>query len=164
MPYSVEVYFESEVENLVREIWKDLAYSNISSYMLDGNYRPHVSLTVFDEAIPGFNIEFEKYIKNLPPFSIKFDSIGIFPRPEGVVFLAAVVNDALLTLHQDFNKRFADLMTGVRSYYLPGNWIPHCTLGYRIDSKMLSRAVSHCSEIILPISANNCSVGLVGSK
>ena len=127
MPYSVEIYFEEEIENIIRDIWKELAYDNISSYMLYGNYRPHISLTVFEKYEIGFEREFKNFSENLPELEIKFDSIGIFPRPEGVVYLGVVVNDALLSFHQNFHKQFDPYVIGTRSYYLPGNWVPHCS-------------------------------------
>src|SRR5690242_20611983 len=126
MPFAVEMFFDVSADQRVRDVWADLAQAKITSLMIDEGYRPHVTLSVFEQySLPKFGYELRVFTTGLKPFSIKLDCLGVFPRSEGVVYFGAVVTEQLLSIHREFQTRFAKLMTGVRPYYLPGNWIPH---------------------------------------
>jgi 2'-5' RNA ligase len=162
MPFAVEMFFDDDANEVVRGVWADLAQANITTLMIDGAYRPHVSLSVFESySSPGFQDQLRLFAKNLKPFQIKLDCLGIFPRPEGVVYFGAVVTEELLSVHCDFRARFAGLATRARAYYLPGNWIPHCTLGYGLSLDAIPSAVRVCSRAMRPITAKVKEVGLV---
>jgi len=162
MPFAVEMFFDEDADKLVRDVWAELARANITSFMIDGGYRPHVTLGVFEQhSSPEFENKLQTFIGNLKPFSIGLDCLGIFPRPEGVVYFGAVVTQELLSIHREFQTRFAGLMTGIRPYYLPGNWIPHCTLGYGLSLAAIPSAVEVCSQLILPVKATVTEIGLV---
>ena len=162
MPFAVELFFDPAAEQRVRDVWMELARAKVNSFMIDGQYRPHLTLGVLNEyASPAFENEFQRYTEKLEKISLKLDCLGIFPRPEGVVYLGAVVTDQLLSVHREFQNRFANLMTGVRPYYLPGNWIPHCTLAYGLSMEAIPTAIEVCSRVTFPISATVAEISLV---
>src|SRR6266436_5923177 len=161
MPFAVEMFFDENADKRVREIWDDLARAKVNSFMIDGGYHPHVTLGVLEGyTSPGFENEFRAFCKR-DALPIKFDCLGIFPRPEGVVYLGAVVTEQLLTVHREFQTRFSGLMSGVRPYYLPGNWIPHCTLAYGLSVDAIPSAVEVCSQCTFPLIAQVREIGLV---
>jgi 2'-5' RNA ligase len=162
MPFAVEMFFDESADKLVRAVWDDLAREGTSSAMIDGNCRPHVSLSVLEQySTPGFENELRTFAASHRSFPIKFDCLGIFPRTEGVVYFGAVAAEQLLSVHREFHHRFAGPMTGVSPYYLPGNWIPHCTLGYGLSLDAIPAAVAVCSRAMLPIAAQVKEISLV---
>ena len=48
MPYAVELLFDAEGETRVRCVWKALKAAGLSSYMVDSESRPHITLAVYD--------------------------------------------------------------------------------------------------------------------
>jgi 2'-5' RNA ligase len=162
MPFAVEMFFDENADKLVRKVWGDLAQANINSFMIDGGYRPHVTLGVLDGYTwPQFENEFRSFAEKRGAFPIKLDYLGVFPRPEGVVYLGAVVTEQLLFVHSEFTRHFAGLMTGVRPYYLPGNWVPHCTLAYGLSITAIPPAVEVCSRCTLPLMTQIKEISLV---
>jgi 2'-5' RNA ligase len=162
MPFAVEMFFDENADKLVRNVWNELAVAKLTSSMIDGGYRPHVTLGVFEGyTSPEFENEFRSFIGRRGVFSVKFDYLGVFPRPEGVVYFGAVVTGQLLSVHGEFTRHFASLMMGIRPYYLPGSWVPHCTLAYGLSVAAIPAAVEVCSRSVLPITAQVKEIGLV---
>ena len=93
---------------------------------------PHISLAVYDdedevdEAAAGRLVE--RLAMRHAPIEIAFASFGVFSTEENVLFLAPVVTPALLDLHAAYHAMAAALPATCRMYYLPGRWVPHCTL------------------------------------
>jgi len=161
MAFVVEMFFDDKVDKVVRDVWTDLARAKVNSFMIDGDYRPHVTLGVFEGyTSPEFENEFHSFCKRAA-FPIKFDCLGIFPRPEGVVFLGAVVTEQLLSVHREFQTRFSGLMSGLRPYYLAGNWVPHCTLAYGLSVDAIPASVEVCSQCAFPLITQVKEIGLV---
>ncbi len=162
MPFAVEMFFDEKADKLVRSVWTDLARANLTSSMIDGGYRPHVTLAVFEGyASPKFEDELRFFAEKHRVFPIKLDYLGVFPRPEGVVYFGAVVTEHLLSVHAEYTRLFAPLVTSVRPYYLPGSWVPHCTLAYGLSVAAIPAAVEVCSRSMLPINAEVKEISLV---
>jgi 2'-5' RNA ligase len=162
MPFAVEMFFDDNADKVVREVWHELARANVTSSQIDGGYRPHVTLGVFEGyTSPQFENEFRSFLGKRGAFPIKLDYLGVFPRTEGVVYFGAVVTGQLLSVHGEFTRHFGPLMMGVRPYYLPGSWVPHCTLAYGLSSAGIPAAVEVCSRSMLPITAQVKEIALV---
>jgi len=162
MPFAVEMFFDENADKLVRQVWDDLARAKVNAFMIDGGYRPHVTLGVFEGyTSPEFESELRLFTEKRGVFSIKFDYLGVFPRPEGVVYFGAVVTGQLLSIHGEFARHFAPLMMGIRPYYLPGSWVPHCTLAYGLSMAAIPSVVEQCSRVTLPLAAQVRQIGLV---
>lgn len=148
---TVQGAFEEAGESTVRQYWQTLADYDISSFMIDKPYAPHITLA----GIP--NDKYDDFSHILPSFAEQFSSIAInmpflavFTSPHYVLFLGVTVTDALHRLHRELYKQYAqhvdwDLL------YIPSLWIPHCTLAFQLDSAKLSSAIDVCSQYPLPI-------------
>jgi 2'-5' RNA ligase len=162
MPFAVEMFFDGSADKLVRVVWDDLAKAGVTSFMIDGGYRPHVTLGVFDQfSSPEFEKEFRQFTERLQPLSLRFDSVGVFLRPKCVVFFAPVVTAQLLSVHDEFNSCFARLVTGASPLCPPGRWVPHCTLAFDIPHDAIPSAVEVCSRAPLSFTAQVTEMGLV---
>jgi 2'-5' RNA ligase len=162
MAFAVEMYFDAEADRAVRQIWQDIAEAGLKSFMLEGNYRPHISLSVCQQLdIKGLSQALEKFAKDLPALTISLGSVGIFPGEEGVVFLAATVDQALLKTHTDFYRIFPEYARHLSDYYSPGTWVPHCTLAMYFSVEEMGRALPVIMQAKLPIQARLTEIGIV---
>jgi 2'-5' RNA ligase len=106
---------------------------------------PHISLTLFAQLDPA-SIEglLAEFAATTPPLSVTFASVGVFTAAQGVVYLAPVVTAQLLAIHAQFYTLLTQLKTPSNAYYLPGNWVPHCTVGFELPADKIGPAVTLC--------------------
>jgi 2'-5' RNA ligase len=162
MPFAVEMFLDKSAERRVREVWADLARATVNSFMIDGGYRPHVTLGVFEGySSPDFEQEFRQFVGGLHPLSLRFDSVGIFLRPKCVVFFAPVVTAQLLSVHDEFTSRLTRFVTGASPLCPLGRWVPHCTLAFDTAHEAIPAAVEVCSRAPLSFTAQVTEIGLV---
>ena len=163
MAYAVEMYFDILTDSTVRGMWQSIAASGVPSAMLLGGYRPHVTLAVYDELKDDgwFASTLEVLAGVAPPIHLTFNSFGVFPTAEWVLFLGVTVTDSLNQLHSSFHSWFADYRTGLRSYYAPDHWVPHCTLALGLSLDQMTTAIQSCAAVTLPLTARVLSFGLV---
>ncbi len=154
MGFAAELNFDPESDAAVRELWRRLADAGISSFMLDVDAEPHISLTVFDETCGDFSLTIARQVVNdfastCPPFEFKLSAVGCFPTNEGVVYLAPIVTPELLNAHAGFHRRLAEAGLRSHAYYRPGNWIPHCSVAAQLAAHSVGDAVELCRSMDL---------------
>lgn len=124
MGYAVELFLNEKESRPIRE-----AFAHLGSVLAEMGASPHVSLAVFDEAdVDGLIAVTEDFFRNRSVFKMRFSSFGFFPGAEGVVFLAPVVTRGMLDMHEAFHACLARRGLCSSAHYLPGAWVPHCTL------------------------------------
>lgn len=126
--YAVELYFDPAGERPLRRLIDRLPAHGIQSRRPTAA-RPHVSLAVFDQVdVEQLSETLGEFARECRPLCLHLGSIGVFAGGEGVVFLAPVVTVELLALHGALH-RLASVVAGARrEHYLPGRWVPHCTV------------------------------------
>ena len=162
MPFVVELYFDPSTEASIRDAWKAIDEAGISASMLDGGYRPHVSLGVCNHLETDLLAqELSTFATNVTPFRLSFPNIGIFSTSEGVVFLGVTVTEELLSVHAAFHKIFKKYAEDQREYYTVGQWMPHCTLAFGLSEEQIVEAVTVCQRVALPTSTEVKEIGVV---
>jgi 2'-5' RNA ligase len=130
--------------------------------MLAGGARPHVTLGVCERLNV---VACERFLTGfaaaVPAPTVSLASLGLFATDPAVVFLAPVVTAELLALHDRFHQEFRDLAGGPWAYYLPGQWVPHCTVALEVPRSAVGDTVARCLSVRLPIAARLEEVGLV---
>lgn len=141
MAHAIEMFFDEDADTEVRTLWGKLATAGLPSLATRTHrqHRPHVSLTVtasLDQAdlTPVRSVLAE----HLPVMLL--DALGTFPGSEGALFLAAVVTTDLLTLHAKVHDALAGQPVTHWPYYLPGRWVPHCTLAQGLSRDEIAEA------------------------
>ncbi|MFA6292017.1 MAG: 2'-5' RNA ligase family protein [Victivallales bacterium] len=90
---------------------------------------PHISLATFEKVSKARLIKaVETFAAKTPPLTVSFLSLGIFPGVKNVVFLAPVVTKSLLETHESFHAILQSEKIRSATFYLPGKWVPHCTI------------------------------------
>src|SRR5262249_16379816 len=130
--------------------------------MNERKYHPHISLGVSDNNKLNISSnELKEFSNSSQPLKVCLSSIGIFPTVEGVIFLGVTVTKELLGIHSKFYQKYPKWSDNIRSYYLPGNWVPHCTLAYGLNMKSIPEAIKICSNQALPIIGKLNEIALV---
>jgi len=162
MPYAVEMFFDKESDGYIRGLWRTLKESGISSYMHDSDNVPHITLSVFKELdTTDADKRLVAFTEKVSKFKLVFLNLGAFPTDEGVLLLAPIVTEELLRVHKTFHDLFDDLKQNQMPYYLPGSWIPHCTLSLNIPREKVHEALDAVIRTCKPIIAEVDRVGLV---
>jgi 2'-5' RNA ligase len=155
MGFAIELCFDAEAERAVVGVWESVRAVSGSSRIFDLAGRPHISLAIYLEGARG---PLEKTVAALraTPLPFVLASAATFPGAEGVVFLAPVVDDALLRLHREWHS----LAPGGMEVYRPGAWVPHCTVGFNLAGAALAPAVA-AARAALPIRGRYESIALI---
>ena len=165
MPYGVMLYFDSQSEKTIMDIWQALAESNLSSSMLDAGIRPHLTLAIYEElnCRPCEN-ELVKITTKTSSLPIQFTHLGIFTNPEPIIFAAPLVTSDLLDFHNELHARLAGDGKDPWELYQPGKWVPHCTLslGYKIEDQ--AEILKICQKMPLPLEVQAVKLGVVNFK
>lgn len=142
MPYALELYFDSALEERVRTIWTHLADAGVTNKPLAMGGRPHVSVAVCErlEAEP-FRTALEAFAKAASPVEIVLATVGVFSGSGRVLFLAPIVSRDLLALHEQFYHCYVPHAVNPDANYRPGGWVPHCTLAMDLPPEKLGLAV-----------------------
>jgi 2'-5' RNA ligase len=160
------LFFDGETEDRVRELWGHLAGAGITSEMPDAGWRPHITLAGCDRLdISRYEPALHEFASAQPGLPVVLSSVGCFLSPNSTLFLAPTMTQELMDLHvrhQAMATKFSGRMSG---YYLPGNWVPHCTLGLNLSPESLVKSVGVCqSECRLPLVGQLQEIGVVQVK
>lgn len=145
MGFAVQMYFDRQTEARLRDLWEALARAGVNSHMIDVGARPHVSLAIFPRVgIDSLRPAMEDFARRTPPLAVRLTSVGSFPGQEGVVFLSPLASDGLLGTHRRYHECLARLDAQPDPRYLPGLWVPHCTVAVHAGPHEVAEAVRIC--------------------
>ena len=162
MGYAVELYFDSQTEKRVWDLRHTLIKQGISSTTSRLGDRPHVSLAVFPNVNCDDLVSVTKgYANVIKSFDFQFSAIGSFSTNENVLFLSPVLTNQLLNYHESFHHRLADAKLTPSSYYIPGNWTPHCTVEMNIPDEQFPKAFEICEKNFIPFAGQFREIGII---
>jgi len=145
MGYAVELNLSANSATRVVKLWESLARESLNSVMLDLGAQPHISLAVFENLDPVvLRDDLDRFAEVTRPLSVVLSSAGAFPTAEGVVFLAPVVTQELLGVHEKFHSLLRDREVECVEYYRPGKWVPHCTVAIDMAADKIGTAIEMC--------------------
>jgi 2'-5' RNA ligase len=153
MTLAIPLYFDVKTESIIQSAWQELAEEGVAPYMFGSGIRPHLTLAIYrDIDHHACQTVLSSLIENLDTLKITFSYVGIFFTPAPVVFLAPTMTRELITLHETVNKLLDKVGDTPDPYYLPGQWVAHCTLAVEFDRGMVNRAVEIALKTALPLS------------
>lgn len=160
--YGLIALFDQNTEQLIKEIWKELKMQSISFYAEEvENRKPHITLASYNQLEQGDFIQWmDQFYDSISQVEITFNTLGTFLN-SGTLFLTPTMSTSLSNLHRNHHDYFKKFNDNPDSLYLPGKWIPHCTLANRLTHKKLCEAFSYCSQKIGTIQARITEVALI---
>ena len=159
MTYSIELHFDEKSNLIIRNFWKTLRERGITTFMDGYGGLPHIALVVFND-INILERRIEKSIENESMFSLKMSSLGVFPSNDSVLFLSPAASVSLMNYHLKLHEELKDIKEKW-DYYLPGLWVPHCTLGMDIPKSKIHDALDTIIEDYEPFEVKVETVQLV---
>ena len=165
MPYAVELRFDPDLTERVRGLWRALAEIGAASFGEGGAPVPHLSLAVYDDEAEVDEATARDLVAELAAarasLAVAFAGLGVFPTEENVLFLAPVVTPPLLELHATYHAMAQRLRATCRSHYLPGRWVPHCTVSMQGTMAGVQEAVGHLAAGWTPLCGTIRTVALI---
>jgi hypothetical protein len=155
------MYLDPDCEKVVRDIWNDIIRADIASNCQVQEASPHVSLALMEKVnIDHLMERLKDFVKGKKPLPVRFYHTGTFLLDSGIVFLAPVVTREILDFHASFHKTISDLTT-VSEYYLPGHWVPHCTLTDHLEPEYFGKVVKVAQDHSLPLKGWLSRIGVI---
>lgn len=135
MAQALEFLFDDEADRAVRNLWARLDKAGVPSLATrtHGRHRPHVTFALGGSISPGARDSLRTDLRRLAIPRLWLSTLGVFSSVENVLVLAAVTDTELLAVHSAVHDALAGRVRAPSAYYLPGSWVPHCTLAQGIE-------------------------------
>jgi 2'-5' RNA ligase len=165
MAYALEFFFDDEADAAVRELWQRLEFAGVPSLATRTHrrHRPHVSFAVAGSVPRRARAELAGELGLLSLPALWLYTLGVFPTGARAIFLGAVVDTELLAVHSAVHDVLAGKVTAPSAYYLPGAWVPHCTLAHEVSLPELAKAFAALHPV-RPVRATVSEVGITDTR
>jgi 2'-5' RNA ligase len=162
MALAVCLLFDERANRALRSLWdrlEDLDVPTLRSHT-HGRHVPHVSYAVLrDWRLEEVRDQVEK-LPSGEPVELHFDALGTFRRGRSWL-VPAVSSDVLLRQEQVVAATTA-AGADLHRNYVPGVWIPHCTLAPRVPLTALPVLAATVYDV-LPLRATADHAALIDS-
>lgn len=133
----VAVYFDDEADRAVRALWRRLDQAGVGSGA--PAWPPHVTFAAAKVIPRRTRDALKAELRTLAIPSLWLSTLGTFPTAENVLMLGAVVDGELLAVHSAIHDVLAGQVQSPQAYYMPGSWVPHCTLALGVAHEQVVR-------------------------
>ncbi len=160
MAQGVVLLFDGAADAAIRSLWSALDEDGVGSLGTYSHRRhhPHVSLVVAD-AIPTAAVARVLAGSLRIPRALTLDGVGAFVGR--VLFLGVVPAPELLEASAEIGTAVSRAGADVWSHYLPGQWIPHCTLTQSVPQGQFGVAMDRVLNSPLPLRTAISGIALV---
>jgi 2'-5' RNA ligase len=162
---ALECYFDGEAETAVRGLWQRLEQAGVPSLggRSHGHHRPHVTFALGSVIPPAARRDLAVDLGRLAMPRLWLYTLGTFPTSENALFLGAVTDAELLAVHVAVHDTLAGRVRDPWAYYLPGAWVPHCTLAEDLTPAQLATGFAALHPVE-PIRAKIVEIGITDTR
>ena len=162
MGYAVELYFDAHTEEQIRRVRRLLKQKGISALVSPDTDRPHISLATFTHVPEDRLLSLVRdFAAGLHPIPLQLGGMGTFPDTDNVLFLLPVPSVSLLRWHGAFSAHLSAAQLTSNRHYLPGNWIPHCTVEMNLPAPLMLQAMENLRTSFQPLQGHISEIGVV---
>jgi 2'-5' RNA ligase len=136
MAQGVVVLFDDAADTAVRELWARLDAAGLPP---DRVLPPHLTFALASDIPAGTRAALRAELRLLHVPSLQFAALSTFATTENVLVLSAVTDPELLAVHSAVHDVLAGRVRNPSAYYMPGSWVPHCTLVREVSDEQLVR-------------------------
>jgi hypothetical protein len=129
---TLEFFFDGEADAAVRGLWRGLSEAGVQS---PARHRPHVTFAAAQTIPAGTRNALREDLRLLSIPALWLSTLAAF---DGALVLTAVVDTELLAVHSAVHDVLAKRVKQPVAYYLPGSWIPHCTLAEGLEPDQMT--------------------------
>lgn len=131
----VAVYFDNDADRAVRALWRRLDQAGVGDR--PPSWPPHVTFAAAKVIPRRTRDALKAELRSLAVPSLWLSTLGTFPNTENVLMLGAVVDGELLAVHSAIHDVLAGQVQSPHAYYMPGSWVPHCTLAQGVEHQQI---------------------------
>jgi 2'-5' RNA ligase superfamily protein len=129
---TLEFFFDGEADAAVRGLWRRLSEAGVPG---PARRRPHVTFAAAQSIPPATRKALREDLRLLSIPALWLSTLAAF---DGTLVLTAVVDTELLAVHSAVHDVLAKRVKQPAAYYLPGSWVPHCTLAEGLDPAQMT--------------------------
>ena|SRR5437660_5871601 len=162
MAQALEFLFDPDSDAAVRSLWERLERAGVPSLATRTHrkHRPHVTFALAGSIPPATRDALRVDLRQLSIPRLWLSTLAAFSTVDNVLMLAAVVDTELLAVHSAVHDILAGRVKQPSAYYLPGSWVPHCTLAQGVESAQTAAGFAAVHPID-PIHASVIEVAVV---
>lgn len=186
--YLISVYFDDHANKILQRYIDEVAKATGNTFMIDHKVPPHMTISSIeaksvDVLKPAFeslaeklaftrtrtgnssfgnNVQgnFNQSNSNLGE-SNKIQIVSVGQLLPYVLYATPVLNEMLQDLQEVVYDTFKDIEdTDISRFYQPYSWLPHITLGKKMDKEQMISAVKVMQEKFAPLEAIITKIGL----
>ena len=150
LTYAVTLYFDDETSGKIRSLTKKLSEVTENNYMIQNDVPPHLTLGMFHVAeadAEKLKTLFSEFVEKVcagvmcrKNFEIPFSRFESFL--DKVIFIKLEKNELLAGLNKLLHELFVPhFEAGDNRNYLPENWYPHITLGFKLSHEQFEKGM-----------------------
>jgi len=166
MKYLVSLYFDDKTNKQILKYMTTVAEVTGNDYMLEHKVPPHITISSFevDEEANSNTVsqlvqKFNGVFQNISGGVIQWVGTGAFMT--STLYLAPVLNEYLQKLMEDvYTVVSADRYIKLSKYYQPFQWLPHTTIGKKMDAVQLAEAFVSVQSNFKVITGNVMKIGI----
>jgi 2'-5' RNA ligase len=165
LAHAVEAFFDREADDAVRGLWARLEQAGVPSPVSRSHrrHRPHLTLAVAGTIPQRTRDTLRADLALLSMPSLWLYTLGTFPTEQNGLFLGAVVDTELLAVHSAAHDVLAGRVKQPWAHYLPGAWVPHCTLALDVTTEQLATGFATLHPVT-PVRATVAGVGITDTR
>lgn len=132
MAQTLEFFFDGEADAAVRGLWRKLSEAGVGT---PPRHRPHVTFAAARTIPAATRTALREDLRLLSIPALWLSTLAAF---DGALVLTSVVDTELLAVHSAVHDVLAKRVKDPAAYYLPGSWIPHCTLAEGLEPAQMT--------------------------
>lgn len=165
MAHAVQLLFDDRTDAAVRALWQRLDAAGVPSLAGHSHrrHRPHVTLAVAGAIAARTRDALRVDLAPLAVPDLWLHTLGAFPTERSPLFLGALVDTELLAVHSTAHDVLAGRVQQPSAYYLPGAWVPHCTLAPDLTADQLASGLVALHPVS-PVRATVQGIGICDTR
>lgn len=141
--YALIAEFDEKTNDYFFKLWEGLMKDGMLSEKSQPK-SPHITIADYLEIdLDEFISLMKSLYKDKKKIVLNFKSLGTFINTETLYFQPNLSRE-LLYFHLEHHNSFSNFEYDGNSYYLPGNWIPHCTVWSRLGRENIIKVFEYC--------------------
>lgn len=186
--YLISVYFDDHANKILQRYIDEVAKATGNTFMIDHKVPPHMTISSIEaKSVDVLRPAFESLAEKLAftrtragnsslgnnvqgnanqsnsnlGVSNKIQIVSVGQLLPYVLYATPVLNEMLQDLQEVVYDTFKDIEdTDISRFYQPYSWLPHITLGKKMDKEQMISAVKVMQEKFAPLEAIITKIGL----
>ncbi len=149
MAFAISLKATNSTADPIRALWRQVAAFEAVPSMAVLDYPPHITLAVYDDIDPErLKAVLTEIFAGAPALSLTFARLDYFDTEPLVLWAVPSLLPALNRAHKAVHARIDASLCA--AHYRPGAWVPHCTLGAKIQANRRAEAITLAARPIEP--------------